>query len=417
MAALDLTPELPAKRRELVATYRYRDAAGVEVRQKIRYAPKDFRIRHRDPAGQWVYKAGPGPAVLYRLPELRQAIAAGATVFVVEGEKDCDRLAAGGLAATTNIEGAAQSDQKPKWRAAYTAQLAGAARVVLLPDHDEPGRAHMAAIAQALQGRVGEVRLLELPGLPAKGDVSDWLNQGHTVAELQALAAAAPVFVFPTPPDSAPAPAVSNEPTEPVEAVYCPPTVSPCTASGELVSDSPLLPGPDLVCAGTRLDPVDRPVLAARSHRRRRAGDRVRRRPLAPHRPGSRHPRPPRRPRRGRRSSQVTDEPGRGPAEMGGAIRARTHHRRGSEAVETRPADRIRRPQRRSLVVQRPERHSRPAHRRLAPPRSRRPHHLPGPRHFTTRPPGVRPGNASCSRSSPAIAIWWPSSSARSAGR
>ena len=229
VAALGLTPELPAKRRELVATYRYCDDAGVEVRQKIRYAPKDFRIRHQDPAGQWVYKAGPGPAVLYRLPELRQAIAAGATVFVVEGEKDCDRLAAGGLAATTNIEGAAQSDQKPKWRKEYTAQLAGAARVILLPDHDEPGRAHMAAIAQALQGRVGEVRLLELPGLPAKGDVSDWLNQGHTVAELQALAAAAPVFMLPTPPDSAPAPAVSNEPTGPVEAVYCPPTVSPCT--------------------------------------------------------------------------------------------------------------------------------------------------------------------------------------------
>ena len=90
--------------------------------------------------------------MLYRLPELRQAIAVGATVFVVEGEKDCDRLAAGGLAATTNIEGAAQPDQKSKWRKEYTAQLAGAARVVLLPDHDEPGRAHMQAIAQALQG-------------------------------------------------------------------------------------------------------------------------------------------------------------------------------------------------------------------------------------------------------------------------
>ena len=217
VAALGLTPESPAGRRELVATYRYRDAAGVEVRQKVRYAPKDFRIRHQDPAGQWVYKAGPGPAVLYRLPELRQAIAQGATVFVVEGEKDCDRLAAGGLAATTNIEGAAQPDQKSKWRKEYTAQLAGAARVVLLPDHDEPGRAHMQAIAQALQGQVAEVRLLDLPGLPAKGDVSDWLNQGHTLAELQALAAIAP------------APASQGKPTGQAEAVYCPPTVSPCT--------------------------------------------------------------------------------------------------------------------------------------------------------------------------------------------
>ena len=153
VAALGLAPSPPSNPREIVATYRYRDAAGTEVRQKIRYAPKDFRIRHQDETGQWVYKAGPGPAVLYRLPELRQAIAQGATIFVVEGEKDCDRLAAGGLTATTNIEGAAKPDQKPKWRKEYTAQLAGAARVVLLPDHDDPGCAHMRAIAQALKGR------------------------------------------------------------------------------------------------------------------------------------------------------------------------------------------------------------------------------------------------------------------------
>ena len=204
VAALGLAPE-PASDasqspRRIVVTYRYRDESGAEVRQKVRYAPKDFRIRHQDASGQWVYKAGPGPAVLYRLPELQQAIAQGATVFVVEGEKDGDRLAAGGLTATTNIEGAAQPGQKPKWRPAYTAQLAGAARVVLLPDHDAPGQAHMQAIARALQGRVGDIRLLELPGLPAKGDVSDWLNQGHTVTELLALAEeAAPVSTATTP--------------------------------------------------------------------------------------------------------------------------------------------------------------------------------------------------------------------------
>ena len=227
VAALGLTPERSTSQRQIIATYSYCDANGVEVRQKIRYAPKDFRIRHRSAAGTWIYKAGTGPAVLYRLPELRRAIAQGATIFVVEGEKDCDRLAAGSLVATTNIEGAAQSDQKSKWRSAYTAQLAGAARVVLLPDHDPPGRAHMAAIAQALQGQVGEVRLLELPGLPAKGDVSDWLNQGHTLVELQALATAAPAFS--SRPDSAPPPVGPNPPTEPVEVVYNPPTVSPCT--------------------------------------------------------------------------------------------------------------------------------------------------------------------------------------------
>lgn len=49
-------------------------------------------------------------------------------------------------------------------------------------------------MSRALQGQVGEVRRLELPGLPDKGDVSDWLNQGHTLEELQTLAKQAPSF-------------------------------------------------------------------------------------------------------------------------------------------------------------------------------------------------------------------------------
>ena len=179
------------KSASIVATYRYRDENGIDVREKLRYEPKDFRIRHRDAAGNWAYKAGDGPPVLYRLPEVKAAIAEGRAVFVAEGEKDCDRLASAGLVATCNIEGAAKPEQRPKWKAEYTAQLAGAARVVVLPDNDEPGRAHMRHIAAQLAGKVGEIRWLELPGLPAKGDVSDWLNAGHSIEDLKALAKSA----------------------------------------------------------------------------------------------------------------------------------------------------------------------------------------------------------------------------------
>lgn len=77
--------------------------------------------------------------------------------------------------------------KKPKWRPEYSDQLSGAARVILIPDNDEPGQAHMRNIARQLRGKVAELRWLDLPGLPTKGDVSDWLNQGHTVAELLAL--------------------------------------------------------------------------------------------------------------------------------------------------------------------------------------------------------------------------------------
>ena len=180
------------KSTSIVATYRYQDANGADIREKLRYEPKDFRIRHRDAAGSWAYKAGDGSPVLYRLPEVKAAIEQGQTIFVCEGEKDCDRLASAGLVATTNIEGAAKPEQRPKWKTEYTAQLSGAARVVLVPDNDAPGKAHMKHIAVQLAGKVGEVRWLELPGLSAKGDVSDWLNGGHSIEDLKALAMEAP---------------------------------------------------------------------------------------------------------------------------------------------------------------------------------------------------------------------------------
>lgn len=168
-----------------VAVYRYQDENGQEVRQKVRFEPKDFRIRHQNAAGEWVYKAGTGPAVLYRLPEVMAAITEGRTIFVCEGEKDADRLVSLGLVATTNIEGAAQAKQRSKWKADYTAQLEGASRVILLPDNDAPGRAHMSAIAKALWDKGIDARIIELQGVPEKGDVSDWLNAGHTVEELE----------------------------------------------------------------------------------------------------------------------------------------------------------------------------------------------------------------------------------------
>lgn len=190
-------------KREIKATYSYRSADGTEVRQKIRYEPKDFRIRHQGADGQWVYKAGDGPAVLYRLPELREAIKAGQTIVIVEGEKDADRLAELGWAATTSIEGAARPDQKAKWRREYTEQLSGAKRVILLPDNDEPGKAHMQHIAAQLVGKVAELITLELPELPPKGDVSDWLDAGNSPDDLRLMieTAGAPIEVAPNDPD------------------------------------------------------------------------------------------------------------------------------------------------------------------------------------------------------------------------
>ena len=118
--------------------------------------------------------------MLYRLPELIAADAL-APVFLVEGEKDADRLTGLGLIATTSPGGA------NKWRSEFAKFLA-ARRVVVLPDNDEAGRAHAETVARDLKGTARAVAILKLDGLPEKGDVSDWIDQGQTKDRLLDLA-------------------------------------------------------------------------------------------------------------------------------------------------------------------------------------------------------------------------------------
>lgn len=180
-----LPPDAPAKPagKRQAATYRYTDAAGVLLFEVVRFEPKDFRQRRPDGDG-WAWNMAGVALVPYRLPELLAAVQAGRTVFVVEGEKSADALDRLGLTATCSPGGAG------KWRAKYGAHLTGA-RVVILPDNDDPGCAHAAAVAAALRGKASQVQVLELPGLPLKGDVADWIEAGGTAAELERLAHAA----------------------------------------------------------------------------------------------------------------------------------------------------------------------------------------------------------------------------------
>src|SRR5262245_7101689 len=45
----------------------------------------------------------------------------------------------------------------------------------------------MRAVAASLNGVAVSLKVIELPGLPEKGDISDWLDQGHTKEELLQL--------------------------------------------------------------------------------------------------------------------------------------------------------------------------------------------------------------------------------------
>lgn len=188
----------------LERSYDYKDEQGNLVYQVLRYKKGDsktFKQRHPDGQGGWLWKMDGVRVLPYRLPELLAAAAGdtAALAFVAEGEKDVDNLIALGLSATTNHGGAG------KWRVEHAKQLAGR-RVVILPDNDAPGRKHADVVAASLQNMAIEVRVLELPNLPAKGDVSDWLANGGSKELLLDLAGHAPLWE-----PKKPAPAAATE--------------------------------------------------------------------------------------------------------------------------------------------------------------------------------------------------------------
>jgi hypothetical protein len=171
----------------IVAQYAYRDERGELLFQVVRYEPKDFRQRRPKPGGGWDWSVKGVRVVPYRLSELLADPTR--IVAIVEGEKDADNLARIGVLATCNAGGAG------KWSVDHAEFLRGR-RVVILTDNDEAGRKHAHGVAQSLHGIAESVRIVELPGLPAKGDVSDWIAAGGTKAELKRLADAAPEWTL-----------------------------------------------------------------------------------------------------------------------------------------------------------------------------------------------------------------------------
>lgn len=171
----------------VVATYSYIDEAGALLFQVCRFEPqgrpKTFLQRKPSPGGAWSWNTDGVRKVPYRLPELLER-PDDCPVLIVEGEKDVERLRSLGLVATCNPGGAG------KWRSEYNDALAGAT-VYILPDNDEAGRSHAISVAESLHSHQVETHIVHLPGLPPKGDVSNWLDMGGSADELLDLCYAA----------------------------------------------------------------------------------------------------------------------------------------------------------------------------------------------------------------------------------
>jgi hypothetical protein len=162
------------ERRTKVAEYNYTDEQGALRYQVVRYAnPKEFRQRRPDGQGGWIWNLHGVRPLLYRLPQVMEAIAVEQVICIAEGEEDVHALGRHGYTATCNSGGA------KKWLNVHSQALDGAADVVIFGDNDEQGRAHVAQVNASLR-HVGIVpRIAKMDGLPEHGDVRDWLKT-HT---------------------------------------------------------------------------------------------------------------------------------------------------------------------------------------------------------------------------------------------
>jgi hypothetical protein len=171
----------PGERKVLEATFDYTDETGELLYQTLRYnfvgpdgqpvtgkdgkPKKTFSQRRKAQPGDepekvhdgWFYSVKGVRLVPYRLPELQEAVAMDRTIFIPDS----------------------------------FAEFFAGADVILLPDNDEPGTKHADMIGANLTGAARSIRLLQLPALPPKGDVIDWLDGGGTLDRLDDLAAKA----------------------------------------------------------------------------------------------------------------------------------------------------------------------------------------------------------------------------------
>jgi hypothetical protein len=214
--------------------YLYRASDGEPWCRRIRFdhpsKKKEYRPLHWNGAEYVASEPTPPPEgkPLYRLPELLAADPV-ALVWIVEGEKCADALAALGFIVTTS--GSMSSTSHTDWQ-----PLTGR-HCLIWPDNDEAGRKYAESAITPLRARVVKVELIdvEVLGLPDKGDAVDWLTMypDATAADVLALARVAPG----TTTDTTAPPAFASAP-EPLRRPLLAAPDYPLDALGSLLGDA-----------------------------------------------------------------------------------------------------------------------------------------------------------------------------------
>lgn len=167
---------------ERAGEWTYRDAGGNAVVVVVRYNTtphdKQFRPISFDGVG-WYIGAPDGLRLPYRLDELLTD----QTVYIHEGEKAADAGWSIGLPSSTSMNGS-QSPEKTDW--AFT----NGKNVVIFADNDEPGREYAAKVAKLCRDAGAlTVKIVNLPDLPPKGDIVEWIEAHSDACEPEVMKA------------------------------------------------------------------------------------------------------------------------------------------------------------------------------------------------------------------------------------
>jgi len=163
--------------------YVYRDEMGqnllCKVRRRIPGGGKVFRVEGwKD--GHWVQgisHLGDERHTLYNLAAVREAIRQRRPVYLNEGEKACEAMAARGMVGTCQPFGA-DTHPSGRWRPRHSEFLRGA-DVIIVADRDDVGEAYAKYIARQLLKVAHSVRVVQSRTQNEKDDAYDHLSKGY----------------------------------------------------------------------------------------------------------------------------------------------------------------------------------------------------------------------------------------------
>lgn len=162
------------------AVYQYKNEKGELAYEVLRFPGKKFRQRRASENG-WIWNMDGVKKIPYLLNRWHYASVharqLGYAVYIVEGEKDVDRLRNMGYLATCFTGGAGRG----KFLASYVKYFKDL-NVLVIADNDTPGLAYAEEIRDGLTGVAASVTVV----VPTKGkDITEHLDNGGTMGELK----------------------------------------------------------------------------------------------------------------------------------------------------------------------------------------------------------------------------------------